>query len=227
MNIRRHFILPLTFIIAVSGCATDEYGNQRSMTDAETGALIGAVAGAAIGMTQKNRSGNKAIIIGAAGGAIAGGLVGHYMDSQKKDLLKVLKDEVNSGSITIDKLPKDKLRINMTSSTAFEVNSADLKAGYHSTLNKIAKVLNRYGKTELLIVGHTDSTGASAYNQTLSLKRANAVSQYLARSKVIPQRLNTHGQGEDQPVASNKTEQGRRLNRRVEIIVVPIVTEEE
>jgi outer membrane protein OmpA-like peptidoglycan-associated protein len=227
MKIKHHFILSFVFIIAVSGCATDEYGNSRPMTDAETGALIGAVAGAAIGMTQKNRSGNKAIIIGAAGGAIAGGLVGHYMDSQKRDLLKVLKDEVNSGAITIEKLPKDKLRINMTSSTAFEVNSAVLKPGYHSTLNKIANVLNRYGKTELLIVGHTDSTGTAAYNQTLSLKRANAVSDYLARNKVIHQRLNTHGQGESQPVASNSTEQGRRLNRRVEIIVVPIVSEEE
>jgi len=226
MKNKRLLLLSFAFAIAVSGCATDEYGNSRPMTDAETGALIGAVTGAAIGMTQKNRSGNKAIIIGAAGGAIAGGLVGHYMDSQKRDLLKVLKNEVDSGSITIDKLPKDQLRINMTSSTAFEVDSATLKPGFYSTLDKMANVLNRYGKTELMIIGHTDSTGTEAYNQSLSLKRANAVSQYLSRNKVIPQRLNTHGQGETQPVASNRTEQGRQLNRRVEIIVVPIVAAE-
>lgn len=226
MNIKYSFILSLAIVLGVSGCATDEYGNQRPMTDAEKGALIGAVAGAAIGLTQKHRSGNKAIIIGAAGGAIAGGLVGHYMDSQKKDLLKVLKPEIDNGSITISKLPQNRLKINMTSTTAFEINSAILKPGYYSTLEKIANVLNRYGKTELLIVGHTDSTGSESYNQALSLRRADAVGNFLAQKKVIPQRLNTYGQGERQPVASNKTAEGRRLNRRVEIIVVPIIAEE-
>ena len=223
--LHRSSIIVLILALVLSGCATDEYGNSRPMTDAEKGAIIGAVAGAAIGLTQKKKSGNKAIIIGAAGGAIAGGLVGNYMDSQKKDLLKALKQETDSGAIRIDKLPQNRLRINMTSATAFEVNSSALKTGYDSTLDKIANVLNRYGKTELLIVGYTDSTGSASYNQSLSVRRANAVSDYLLRQRVIQERLSTFGKGESHPVASNSTEQGRQLNRRVEIIVVPIVQE--
>jgi len=223
--LRRSSIFILISLLALSGCATDEYGNSRPLTDAEKGAIIGAVTGAAIGLTQKKKHGNKAIIIGAAGGAIAGGLVGNYMDKQKKDLIKVLKQETDSGAIRIDELPQNRLRINMTSATAFGVNSSALKQSYQPTLGKIANVLNRYGKTELLIIGHTDSTGSNSYNQSLSVRRANAVSDYLLRQRVIQQRLSTFGKGENNPVASNRTEQGRQLNRRVEIIVVPVVAE--
>ena len=86
--------LLLALVIGVSGCAKDEYGNTRPMTDAEKGALIGAAVGAGIGLTQRNKHGNKAVVIGAVGGGIAGGLVGNYMDSQKKDLQKVLAPEI-------------------------------------------------------------------------------------------------------------------------------------
>ncbi len=218
-------VLFFALIIGLAGCAKDEYGNTRPLTDAEKGAIIGAAVGAGIGLTQKKKHGSKAVVIGAVGGGIAGGLVGNYMDSQKKDLEKVLAPEMANGAISLHKLEQHRLRISMTSATAFDVNSTQIKSGFYSTLDKIAKVLNKYGKTELLIVGHTDSTGSEQYNQTLSEQRAQSVYQYLQGRGVIHQRLNAYGKGELEPVATNATEQGRRLNRRVEIIVVPLVAQ--
>jgi len=215
----------LALVITLTGCAKDEYGNTRPLTDAEKGALIGAAVGAGIGLTQKKKHGNKAVIIGAVGGGIAGGLVGNYMDSQKKDLEKVLAPEMGSGAINLQKMEQHRLRISMTSATAFEVNSTQIKRGFNSTMDKIAKVLNKYGKTELLIVGHTDSTGSEQYNQTLSENRAQSVYQYLQARGVIHQRLSAYGRGELEPIASNATAGGRTQNRRVEIIVVPVVQE--
>lgn len=216
----------LALVVALTaGCAKDEYGNTRPLTDAEKGALIGAAVGAGIGLTQKKKHGNKAVLIGAVGGGLAGGLVGNYMDSQKKDLEKVLSPEISSGAINLQPMEQHRLRISMTSATAFDVNSTQIKRGFNSTMDKIAKVLNKYGKTELLIVGHTDSTGSDQYNQSLSENRAQSVQQYLQARGVIQQRLSAYGKGEHEPVASNASEDGRRQNRRVEIIVVPLIQE--
>jgi outer membrane protein OmpA-like peptidoglycan-associated protein len=217
-------ILILVFTFSLVSCATDEHGHSRDLTDAERGALIGAGIGALIGLTAKNK--NKGVVIGAVGGALAGGLVGNYMDNQKQDLEKVLKDDVNSGSIIITKLPKDQIMIRMTSATAFDVNSSQIKFGFHRTLNKLSVILNKYEKTELIIVGHTDSTGSDSYNQKLSERRANAVVLYLDNKKVIPERLNGYGKGETNPISNNNTSEGRTANRRIEIYVIPLIKEE-
>ncbi len=202
-------------------CATDEYGNSRPMTDAERGALIGAGVGALLGLTAKNK--NRGVVIGAVGGALAGGFVGTYMDNQKQDLEKVLKEDVSNGSIVITTLPKEQLMVRMTDATAFNVNSSQIKFGFHRTLNKMAKVLNKYGKTELIIVGHTDSTGTKHYNQKLSERRASAVMAYMRNKKVLVQRLSSYGKGELHPISNNSSAQGRTQNRRIEIYVVPLV----
>ncbi len=219
MSYNRFIIILLT--LSLISCATDEYGNSRQYTDAERGALIGAGIGALIGLTAKNK--NSGAVIGAVGGALAGGFVGSYMDKQKQDLEKILKNDVNSGAIVIQKLPKNQLMVRMTNATAFAVDSSDIKSGFHNTLNKMAKILNRYGKTELIIVGHTDNTGSKVHNQKLSERRANAVKTYLRNKKVIPQRLSAYGKGESSPIGNNHTEQGRTANRRIEIYVLPVV----
>ena len=147
------------------------------------------------------------------------------MDSQKKDLEKVLAPEVQSGAINIAKTGENNLLITMTAQTAFDFDSTEIKSGFHSTMDKIANVLVRYGKTHLTVVGHTDNVGTNQYNQTLSERRSGAVADYLRSKGVIPQRLVSMGQGENSPRATNTTEEGRRLNRRVEIVVEPIVAE--
>ncbi len=216
-----------TFAVFSTGCATDEFGNRRPLTEAEKGALIGAATGAAVGALAKKDKRSKGALIGAIGGGIAGAAVGNYMDTQKKDLEKVLAPEVGAGAINIAKVDQNNLLITMTAQTAFDFDSAAIKPGFHSTLDKIANVLVRYGKTHLTVVGHTDNVGTHQYNQSLSERRALAVNDYLRGKGVIPQRLASLGQGETVPRASNATEDGRRLNRRVEIIVEPVVSEAE
>jgi outer membrane protein OmpA-like peptidoglycan-associated protein len=214
-----------TFAVFSTSCATDEYGNRRPMTDAEKGALIGAASGAVIGALAKKDKRTKGALIGAVGGGLAGAAVGTYMDSQKKDLEKVLAPEVQAGAINIAKVDQNNLLITMTAQTAFDFDSTAIKSGFQSTMDKIANVLVRYGKTHLTVVGHTDNVGTHQYNQTLSERRSGAVADYLRSKGVIPQRLVSVGQGENTPRATNTSEEGRRLNRRVEIVVEPIVAD--
>jgi len=219
------YFIAAAFTAVITGCATDEYGNPRPMTDAQKGALIGAASGAAIGALAKKDKRSKGALIGAVGGGLAGAAVGSYMDSQKRDLEKVLAPEVQAGAINIAKVNQNNLLVTMTSQTAFAFDSAEISTGFRSTMDKIANVLVRYGKTHLTIVGHTDNVGTHQYNQTLSERRSGAVADYLRAKGVIPQRLVSLGQGETSPRATNATEEGRRLNRRVEIMVEPIVVE--
>lgn len=213
--------------IALAGCATDEFGNPRPLTETEAGLAIGSAAGAATGALLGSRSADagKGALIGAVGGAIAGGLVGSYMERQRRDFERLLADEIARGDIRVETLADDRLLVGMTSSTAFDVDSTRIKPGFYSTLDKISAVVNKYGKTRLAIAGHTDNTGSEAYNQRLSEERAAAVQSYLLAEQVVPQRLSSIGYGERSPIASNDTEYGRTLNRRVEITIDPIVAE--
>lgn len=208
----------------VAACATDSAGRRQPMTDTQRGAIIGAATGAVVGgLASKNKK--KGILIGAVGGGLAGTAVGAYMDKQKQDLDKVLTPERNAGAIQVDKLPGDIVRVTMTDQTAFDFDSAQIKPGFNSTMDKISDVVNRYGKTHLTVVGHTDNVGTEQYNQSLSQRRAQAVSQYFGSHGVIPERLAAEGRGEGAPRASNATPEGRRLNRRVEVYIEPIVAE--
>lgn len=226
-QLRVSIILSLVVALGLSACATDEFGNRRPYTDAEKGVLIGAASGAVLGgAVSKKKNRGKGVLIGAIGGGLAGGVVGSYMDKQKKDLEKTLAPERNAGAIQIESLPQNSLRVIMTEQTAFTVDSAEIKPGFHSTMDKIANVLNRYGKTELTIVGHTDSTGTAQHNQALSESRARAVQNYFLNKGVVPERLDSEGLGESAPRASNTSASGRQLNRRVEIVIEPVVADQ-
>jgi outer membrane protein OmpA-like peptidoglycan-associated protein len=144
------------------------------------------------------------------------------MDSQKKDLDKTLRKDIQAGSARVDKMPNDVVRITMTNQTAFDTNSTAVKPGFYTTMDKVADVVIRYGKTTLTVVGHTDNKGAPEYNQKLSQERALSVAHYLETKDVNPIRLATLGKGEGSPIASNGTEAGRQANRRVEIYVEPV-----
>jgi outer membrane protein OmpA-like peptidoglycan-associated protein len=214
--------LCIAALLTLSACATDEYGNRRDMTDAEKGALIGAGIGVLAGLGAKNKQ--RAVLYGIVGG-IAGAAVGTYMDNQKKDFERQLQNEMHSGAILVEKLPQNVLMVTMTSQTSFDTNSTQIKPGFYSTLDKIAKIVNKYGKTHLTLIGHTDSTGSNSYNKQLSEKRAASVLAYLRGKGVIPQRLAAYGMGEEKPRVSNSTPAGRAQNRRVEIVIEPIVAQ--
>ena len=183
---------------------------------------IGAGAGAAVGaLASKNRT--KGTLIGAVGGGIAGGLVGNYMDKQKQDLDKSLAKERDAGSITVVKQDDHSVKVTMTGQTAFDTGSSNIKPAFNSTMDKLADIVTRYGKTSLTVVGHTDNKGTTNNNQKLSEARAHAVGQYLRDKGVKEIRVVEIGKGEVEPRATNDTEEGRRMNRRVEILVEPIV----
>ena len=208
--------------LMLTGCAADS-GPQINRPYTEAGIVLGAASGALLGAVAYGTGNSRAVLLGAIGGGIAGGAVGAYMDSQKKDLEKNLAKEIQLRQARVDEMPNHVVRVTMTGDTGFNTNSTDIKPGFHTTLDKIADVVVRYGKTTLTIAGHTDDVGSAQYNQGLSERRARAVAQYLESKKVNEARLSLVGKGESMPIASNASEGGRAENRRVEIYVQPVV----
>ena len=207
--------------LLAAGCASGCDTLNRSHT--ETGAVLGAGAGAILGGVAYSSNRTKGVLVGAVGGALAGGAVGAYMDSQKKDLEKNLSSEIRARQARVEALPNHVVRVTMTGDTGFNTNSTEIKPGFYSTLDKIADVVVRYGKTSLTVAGHTDDVGSAQYNQQLSERRARSVAQYMESKRVNPVRLVLVGKGETMPIASNANEGGRAENRRVEIYVEPVV----
>jgi len=199
----------------VAGCA-----NDGALSRSQTGAAIGAVAGAVLGHQVDD---DKGRFLGAAVGAIAGNAVGRYMDEQQRELERELSAEQESNEISIARLSEDTLKLDLDSEVSFAFNSSSLNPGFHASLNKLAGVLSDYPNTAVHIVGHTDSVGSEQYNHTLSLRRASSVRTYLTRQGVSEPRTRTEGQGENMPVSDNATEFGRQRNRRVEIYLKTIV----
>ncbi|HHJ19937.1 MAG TPA: OmpA family protein, partial [Gammaproteobacteria bacterium] len=119
----------------------------------------------------------------------------------------------------LERVEKDTIKLNLSSEVSFDTNSAAIKPSFYSSLNKISGVVNQYDQTAIRIVGHTDSRGSDEYNQILSEKRAEAVSNYLNAQGVSLSRITTVGMGESQPIADNSTASGRSQNRRVEIFL--------
>ncbi len=102
----------------------------------------------------------------------------------------------------------------------FDTNSAKLKPSSHPDLDAYVDFLTNNPNQKVTITGHTDSRGEASYNQQLSEKRANTVKAYLVNKGIDASRMETHGAGETQPIADNKTRDGRAQNRRVEVELV-------
>jgi outer membrane protein OmpA-like peptidoglycan-associated protein len=110
----------------------------------------------------------------------------------------------------------------MPGNITFASSQSDIRPDFYATLNSVSKVLQEYDQTAVVVQGHTDSTGSDSYNDQLSVRRAEAVGNYLASQGIAAQRIDAQGYGERQPIASNNTEQGKAQNRRVEIQLVPM-----
>ncbi len=206
--------------LLVVGCATTnpytgEQERSRAATGAAIGAVIGAVAGALTGDDARER--RQRALIGAGVGALAGGAVGAYQDRQQARLA----EELRGTGVSVTRMGDD-IILNMPGNVTFETNSAALNPQFFAVLDSVAKVVLEFDKTVVEVTGHTDSRGARDYNQTLSEHRASSVATYLHHRGVVAGRFLTIGYGLDRPIASNDTEAGRELNRRVEIALVPI-----
>jgi outer membrane protein OmpA-like peptidoglycan-associated protein len=216
---KKILLVSLFAVLGLSACATDD-PHQR----AKTGAAIGAVAGAVLGHQMDHDSGR---FVGAVIGGMAGAAIGDYMDKQQQELERELAEEQRRHDLEISRLKDESLKIEVASEVSFDFDSAMIKPGFHTTLDKVAGVLARYPRTVVHVLGHTDSVGSESYNQQLSLRRADSVAAYLSARGISRDRLRTEGRGEMEPRASNETEAGRQLNRRVDIVVKPVVQGQE
>lgn len=213
--------LVVVLMAGLSGCAANTT-HEQTKKGAGIGALLGAASGAIIGYQSDKRSGalRGALIGGAAGGALGAG-VGAYMDKQQTEFEQQLANEQAQHQIEIERQQNEILKLTMSSEVGFDFDSATVKPGFYPALDKIADIMNRYPQTDIAVVGHTDSLGNPDYNLRLSLRRANAVADYLMDQGVARHRLSTEGRGQLEPIASNQTVEGRAENRRVEIYVIP------
>ena len=206
--------------LLVAGCTTtDPYRSNPPRNNTGTGAIVGAVAGGLLGYltnTSDSEEGRTNAMIGAGVGALAGAAVGNYMDRQQRELEQQL-----SGSGVGVAREGDTLILRMPSDVTFATASANIDSRFYAVLDDVAQVLNTYDQSIVDIVGHADSRGELAYNQTLSEQRASSVAGYLINRGVLRERLYVAGMGETAPIASNDTEQGRAMNRRVEIVIRP------
>lgn len=203
-----------------AGCETlNPYTGESETSKATKGALIGAAAGAVVGLA----SGDDAVdrrqraLIGAGVGALAGGSVGYYMDQQEAKL----RAELEGTGVSVTRIG-DNITLNMPGNITFATDSADLNADFFNVLNSVSKVLKEFDQTLVEVAGHTDNTGSDDYNKALSDRRASSVARYFESRKITSQRLLTVGMGESRPIADNGTSEGRQANRRVEITMVPL-----
>lgn len=220
--ITRILFLSLTTSIALAGCTTyDPYTGEEKTTNAAKGAGIGAGAAVVLSyLTNRKKSSKvrKKRMLQAAGiGAIVGGGAGYYMDTQEAKLRKQLR-----GSGVSVQRDGNNINLIMPGNITFATNGRDLNSKFYNVLDSVALVLNEFQKTTVVVAGFTDSTGSNSYNQKLSESRASSVADYLINKKVNQARFDVVGFGEKNPIADNKTEQGRSLNRRVEITLLPI-----
>jgi len=192
-------------VMGAAGCS--------SMTKEQKGAIIGAAAGGAAGGVIGKQTGSTArgAIIGAVVGGVAGGIIGHQMDKQAQELKQ------NIPGAVVERVGEG-IQVTFASGLMFEFDSDVVRGDARTNLNALARSLDKYDKSDLMIVGHTDNVGTGAYNQDLSERRANSAARYL-HSQRVDRRIATRGLGEEEPVASNASDAGRRKNRRVEVAI--------
>ncbi|MEO3413279.1 OmpA family protein [Roseovarius sp. CAU 1744] len=205
-------------LLMATACTDPGYvggGQQNPNQKTGQGALIGGLVGAGLGAIVSDDKGKGALIGGVAGATVGAG-IGYSLDRQEAEL----RQQLDNDGITITNTG-DRLILSMPQDILFATDSFRVSGGLRSDLLKVAASLNQYPQSTVQVVGHTDNTGSAAYNQDLSVRRANAVADVLMDGGVAFNRINAFGRGEDQPIASNLTEAGKAQNRRVEIVILP------
>lgn len=195
----------VTLSVLLSGCGA---------SNAVKGGVIGGVAGGVVGGVVGDQLGNTTlgVIIGAAVGGTAGVLIGNHMDKQAEEI----ENEIDG--VTVERVGEG-IALKFDSGILFGFDSSTLQPEAKANIYKLADILKKYPDSNIQIAGHTDSDGSEQYNQQLSERRAKAVSDYTMMQGVSSSRLSIVGLGEDEPIATNSTESGKQLNRRVEIAI--------
>ena len=213
----KQFIAAMLIAFLAVPAAFADVASERDKT--KKGAVIGGVAGAIAGTIIGNNkrlggkgSSKRGAVVGTAVGAATGAIVGAMMDKQERALRQI-------EGIDVARTGEDELKVTVRNEILFDFDSAGLRSSSRDELREMADVFNKYNDTTIVVAGHTDSVGSSAYNQRLSERRASAVSNYLEDLGVRGSRLDAVGYGESRPKSSNDTSSGRQRNRRVELYV--------
>jgi len=210
-TISKHLMCATVAGVLLAGCsATPQQRNTAVGTGA--GAALGAGIGALIGD-------GRGAAIGAGIGAVAGGVAGYNWKVVKED---VQASGASSLGIDVVEMPDGSLKVNIPSNVSFDTGKAELKPELLPVLDSVARSLQQHPELRVKAVGHTDSTGTAAINQTLSQNRASSVTTYLGRQGVAANRMTTEGRGPSDPVADNGTSEGRAQNRRVEVYLYAV-----
>lgn len=207
--------LGLASSLALTACAGPGPEPTNGMSRTANGAIIGGMIGTFFGGTRKEDQFKNAVVAGAIGAAV-GGAIGATLDKQAADL----RNSIGNSNISVTNMG-DYLVVNMPQDVLFATGSAALRPDLTADLQAVATNLINYPASRIEIVGHTDNTGGAALNQDLSQRRAGSVASVLVGNGVPAARIAAFGRGEDAPIASNLSDQGRAQNRRVEIIIRP------
>ena len=211
----RKFVAMAAAAIFMVGCTNvDPVTGERTRNNTGTGAIIGAIAGAALG-TAAGGDDRRNAMIGAGIGALAGAAIGNYMDRTYLNL----RERLAGTGVGVTRVSQSQILLNFPSDLTFDVNRDAVKSQFVPTLQNVGNVLREYDQTTVDVYGHADSTGTDAYNQDLSERRAMNVGSILMQGGVIRQRLIAQGYGESRPIADNGSESGRARNRRVEVYI--------
>ncbi|WP_037253126.1 OmpA family protein [Roseobacter sp. SK209-2-6] len=202
-------------LFGLSAC-TDPATIGTPDSNTQRGAILGGIIGAGVGAIANDSDRGLGAVTGALVGATAGGVIGNQLDAQERELRQSLANDsisiVNTGDRLILSFPND---------LTFATDSAAISPVVQADLRSVAGSLVRYPNSTVQVIGHTDSDGDASYNQGLSERRANAVADQIQAGGVPYHRLRIIGLGEEQPVASNLTPEGKARNRRVEVVIIP------
>ena len=205
MNFRKIFYVIPVFAFLIMGC---------NATKTQKGAVIGGAAGAIGGTIIGKAAGNKTLgtIIGAAVGGTAGAIIGHDMDKQAEQI------QTQIPGAKVERVGEG-IKVEFNEKILFAFSKSDLGDSAKKNLDNLATILKNNPNTNIEIQGHTDSRGTEEYNMGLSLRRANAVKDYLNSQGINAARMTVKGYGETAPAYSNDTPEGMAQNRRVEFLI--------
>ena len=207
-------VLCSLFALQLAGCTTNPYTGESEASNKAKGAAIGAAAGAVIGVLTGDDADErrKRALIGAGVGALSGPAVGAYMDAQEDKL----RAQLQGTGVSVTRIGDD-IILNMPGNVTFDVDRADVNAGFYEVLKSVALVVEEFDRTLIDVAGHTDSTGDEAANLALSRMRAEAVAAYMAGAGVAGSRITAIGVGSAEPLVDETGARARRINRRIDV----------
>ncbi|MCT2530155.1 OmpA family protein [SAR92 clade bacterium H921] len=221
---KRSLLAPIfaSALVLLQACSTFAPSpSKQEINEAAIGTRSDTILGAVLaylGDQYKNRYQRNQVILAAAGGdkAILGG-VDYYMSLQETRLSKLLR----GTGVRLERLG-NAISLIMPSHIVFTIDSSDISTQFYPVLHSVAMVIAEYDKTLVVVAGHTDRDCGAGCSLALSLEWARSISGYLMSKDIFADRLEPTGFGERYPIASNDSEEGKRLNRRVEITLLPI-----